>query len=322
MEPYYKNTLKAKTSSLELIEIEVLQGQKIVWPSTGVIQNNSLLYVLSGELLQPNKVALNRGGCIALNDLEALSEFRVSQSTRLLLITSPQNMNESNTPIHKMNPSSDARVQCGRAIALSIQKAETIHASEVDALLSTLNSRAPFEGDLLNRYTELYLSVLSELPLEPLRLSKSYCARICGHWTLSHEASAETFHGVIAFIAKLYNELFLPNCQVKLVQEAIELTLTNTTEKKTVQYISDKLFVNRTHLSERFKQLTGISLSAYITRVKMYGAMLLLLDNTLSLSDVLDILGYKDEQHFNNNFKKNMGYTPSEYVRRFNGFSK
>lgn len=322
MDHSYKNILRAKTDSLELIEIEVLQGQNIVWPNPNSGHSSSLLYVLSGQLIQPNNATLNRGGCIAFEDAKALGEFHVSESTKLLLITSPQNQQDNSESVYRMTQSSDLRTQSSQAIAKAIQNGEVVHDIDVDNLYQTLNSRAPFEGDLLNRYTELYLSVLTQLPLEPLRLSKSYCARICAHWTLSSGGSEQSFSGVIAFIAKLFNELFIPNCHVELVREAIYWTLTSTTEIKTVQYISDKLFVNRTHLSERFKRLTGISLSAYITRVKMYGAMLLLLDNSLSLTDVLDILGYKDEQHFNTKFKNNSGYSASEYIRKFGSFSK
>lgn len=318
-----KTIVKVKTPSLEVLELHYAQGSALELSTPLLETNDHVLYVVSGQIRLPDQRTKLSGDCITIESPMFLNECTsIEPSVLLLMITDKKSQQALQPFVTFEDSSNDPKAQLGKSIAQSICASTAIDSNSIAQLLQTLHIRAPFEGDMLNRFTELYLSILSELPLEPLRLNKAYCARICAHWTLNSIKPEKTFYEVIHFIFKLYNDLFLPQIQAPLVREAIFWTLNNTGENKTVQLIAEKLFVNRTHLSERFKKLTGISLSAFIIRVKMYGAMLLLIDDTLSFSDVLDILGYKDSSHFAQNFKKYVGYTPNEYVKMFHLFSK
>jgi len=77
--------------------------------------------------------------------------------------------------------------------------------------------------------------------------------------------------------------------------------------------VSDSLFMNKSYISEVFKQKTGLSFIEYLTIVKMERAKKLVGDGRLKAYEVAELLGFKDVEYFSRLFKKYTGITPSEY---------
>ena len=289
-------------------ELHVEKNQMIKLPSTHARSSKNVLVVLEGRLVHGEKqTMIEPGHYVVVAESDINQHMRALEQSKLLIIAAKPNKQKHQS----------ASGSTGKAIAKQILAGEPVEAHLIDALTDHLKKHDPFEGDLFNQYTDLFLSIISELPLEPLKLSKSYCARLSAKWVASGENVNQSINEVVQFIANVYKEVFLPHANIPIVREAVYWTLYNNGERKTVQYIAECLYTNRTHLSERFKQLGGISLSDYIHRVKMYGAMLLLIDDTLSASDVMEILGYKDESHFNRTFKAFSGITPNTFRKRY-----
>lgn len=289
-------------------ELLVEENQMIKMPSTHARASKKVLVVLEGKLIHSEKkTMIEPGRYVVAAESDINQHMRALEQSKLLIITSLTN-NQPHQSIHN---------SVGKAIANRILAGEPIEVQLIEALVETLKKHDPFEGDLFNQYADLFLNIFSELPLEPLKLSKTYCARLCAKWVVNELNVNQSINQAIHFIANVYQDVFLPHVKSTLVKEAVYWTLYNNGQKKTVQYIAECLFMNRTHLSERFKQLAGISLSNYILRVKMYGAMLLLIDDTLSPSDILEILGYKDDSHFIKMFKEFVGITPNEFRKRY-----
>lgn len=289
-------------------ELHVEKNQKIKLPSTHARSSKNVLVVLEGRLVHSEKqTMIEPGHYVVVAESDINQHMRALEQSRLLVIAALSSKQNYNSPGFSV----------GKEIAKRILAGEPVDALLIDALTEPLKKHDPFEGDLFNQYTDLFLSIMTELPLEPLKLSKSYCARLSAKWVASGEDVNQSINEVVHFIANVYKEFFLPHANIPLVREAVYWTLYNNGERKTVQYIAECLYTNRTYLSERFKQLTGMSLSNYIQRVKMYGAMLLLIDKSLKTPDIIEILGYKDEAHFLQSFKKFSGMTPVEYTRRF-----
>lgn len=70
-------------------------------------------------------------------------------------------------------------------------------------------------------------------------------------------------------------------------------------------------------LNSTFKEYEGETLISYLTRLRINYAANLLLCSNYSILDVSEQTGYNSLSHFNHTFKKTMGYTPSEYRRKF-----
>ncbi|MFD2613653.1 response regulator [Paenibacillus gansuensis] len=87
-------------------------------------------------------------------------------------------------------------------------------------------------------------------------------------------------------------------------------------EEITLQDIAGRFFLSREYISRRFKQEMGENLSDYIGRIRIDKAKLLLLNPNLKISQVSEMIGYKDEKYFSKVFKKMAGISPNEYRKK------
>ena len=68
-----------------------------------------------------------------------------------------------------------------------------------------------------------------------------------------------------------------------------------------------------------FKSNVGLSVFEYLNRIKVEFACKLLMDPELGIFDVCLDSGFNNLSHFNKQFRKEMGVTPTEYRKRFRG---
>lgn len=70
---------------------------------------------------------------------------------------------------------------------------------------------------------------------------------------------------------------------------------------------------NEKYLSSIFKKIKGIPLKQFIIQEKIELAKFKLCDTNDTISDISNSLGFNDSHHFMKSFKKNTGFTPTEY---------
>lgn len=87
-------------------------------------------------------------------------------------------------------------------------------------------------------------------------------------------------------------------------------------ESMDTEKLSRELHYSRAHLSRRFKEETGMTLTDYILTKKSEEAARLLAFTDKSLIAISDYLGFSSQSHFTRVFKKYIGMTPSEYRSR------
>ncbi|WP_342424018.1 response regulator [Paenibacillus sp. FSL E2-0178] len=81
-----------------------------------------------------------------------------------------------------------------------------------------------------------------------------------------------------------------------------------------VEEVSKQLYVQSRYLRKIFNQELGMGVSEYITEFRMQKAKELLVSGqNLRLADISQMVGYSDPGHFSKSFKKNTGFSPSEY---------
>ena len=87
------------------------------------------------------------------------------------------------------------------------------------------------------------------------------------------------------------------------------------TEDINVENISGKLFIPRGRLSKIFSKFAETDVNTYINslRVNMVNG---LLENGESITDAALASGFQSMRTFNNTYKKIMGITPSEYIKK------
>ncbi|CAH8714888.1 response regulator [Paenibacillus thiaminolyticus] len=81
----------------------------------------------------------------------------------------------------------------------------------------------------------------------------------------------------------------------------------------TLQHVASVVNVHPNHLSDKFKQETGMNYIEYVTQARIARACRLLQDGSALVSDTARMVGYEDLKYFSQLFKKHMGCTPSEY---------
>ena len=73
---------------------------------------------------------------------------------------------------------------------------------------------------------------------------------------------------------------------------------------------------SRSVLNARFKEHTGLTLIAYVTRLRMEYACTLLVSSDYPIIDVAEATSYDSLSHFNHTFKREIGMTPTEFRKR------
>ena len=114
-------------------------------------------------------------------------------------------------------------------------------------------------------------------------------------------------------VISLFERLECSTQESGIVSRVCKYVLDNIDEEISLKIVSDSLFMNKSHISEVFKQKTGISFIEYLTLVKMERARKLMTDGRLKTYEIAELLGFKDIEYFSKLFKKNTGLTPTEY---------
>lgn len=91
----------------------------------------------------------------------------------------------------------------------------------------------------------------------------------------------------------------------------------NLHEDASLNGLAQHLHLSPKYLSSRFKQVTGECFLDFLTRVRFERARELLLDSQRKVCEVAEAVGFGDTNYFSIAFKKNTGFTPTEFRKRY-----
>ncbi|NAS14034.1 helix-turn-helix domain-containing protein [Poritiphilus flavus] len=94
---------------------------------------------------------------------------------------------------------------------------------------------------------------------------------------------------------------------------ALKELLHYDTSKLSLNYLSKELQVHPVHISRVAPRYLSMSLGAYIRIEKLKKALPLLLDSTLTLTEISYQVGFSDQSHFNRVFKSHFNMNPGQY---------
>ena len=84
-------------------------------------------------------------------------------------------------------------------------------------------------------------------------------------------------------------------------------------EELSLAKVAKAVGISGNHLSEKFKQVTGVNFVDYVARTRFEKACDLLRNSNLRISEIAFAVGFQSLSQFNRVFKKRSGKSPTEY---------
>ncbi len=97
------------------------------------------------------------------------------------------------------------------------------------------------------------------------------------------------------------------------VNKVIEYFQYSYSKKITLDEVSRKFATNRTTLNSMFNKAYGVSAIAYLNKMRIENASLMLTNTAMPICDIAQRTGFADESYFSKAYKKMTGKTPTEY---------
>lgn len=126
-------------------------------------------------------------------------------------------------------------------------------------------------------------------------------------------ATLEKFHySYLALIDKEHSSIMHPT-----IKEALAYIDSHYTEQFSLDDLAVQLAMNKSYLSHLFAKETGINITDYLEKVRIYKAQSLLRETSSSIAHIAEMVGYTSQSYFSKAFKKSTGITPNTYRASF-----
>lgn len=135
------------------------------------------------------------------------------------------------------------------------------------------------------------------------------------------------FIELLFILARIYrspeeNKADIVNKSPEIVDKIILYLNSNYSKKITIPELCTLFNTNKTTIQEQFQSATGQSILAYLIALRVKLSTLMLKDTGLTISEIVERLGFSDSAHFNKTFKKLTGYSPNSYRKQFTWIAK
>lgn len=104
-----------------------------------------------------------------------------------------------------------------------------------------------------------------------------------------------------------------------IVKNALAYIEENYTKKLTLSEVAEKTYVSQWHLSKLLNRYVEQSFSDILNHIRIEHAKELLLDPSLRIGDISEMVGFLDLAHFSRVFKKQEGISANEYRNKVLG---
>ena len=101
----------------------------------------------------------------------------------------------------------------------------------------------------------------------------------------------------------------------RIVHEVSGYISANYSEDLSLSSLSHRFSVSESHLSRKFKDVSGMGLNEYITLVRVMNAERLLREGTHTITEVATLSGFNDSNYFSTVFKRIKGTTPLRFAK-------
>ena len=108
----------------------------------------------------------------------------------------------------------------------------------------------------------------------------------------------------------------LSTAKQNYISDVIMYIVGNLEEDLRVPTLAERFFVSRDKLCRDFQKVMQMSIGDFIIYVRLNTAKLLLRQKKLTVKEIAYRVGFENDIYFYSFFKKHLGLTPREYVRR------
>jgi AraC-like DNA-binding protein len=89
----------------------------------------------------------------------------------------------------------------------------------------------------------------------------------------------------------------------------------NLSKKLTVEECAERSGISRSYFSTMFKNEMGVAFSEFVNNLRIDKSKELLVNTSLSLAEIADMVGYSDQSYFTKKFLQITGVTPGQYKK-------
>jgi len=100
---------------------------------------------------------------------------------------------------------------------------------------------------------------------------------------------------------------------VDVIYRAIDYIRKNYMKKITLEEVASQVYLSPAYFSKVFKEEMNTNFNNYLNKIRIEMSKKLLLDDSLSLVDISNYVGYEDQSYFSKVFKKMVGISPGKY---------
>ena len=146
--------------------------------------------------------------------------------------------------------------------------------------------------------------------------------RILTKYFMDFKQNFETYDAFVRILSDLWASAWTEETAAAYspaVTEAVEILRKEYQRDLSLQEVADRLQLSAPYLSRIFKEETGESFKAYLTRMKLQKAKDLLANTDMPVQDIAAWVGYHDAKHFSVIFKKQFGVTAGTYRKMTEG---
>ena len=115
------------------------------------------------------------------------------------------------------------------------------------------------------------------------------------------------------FAAEVENATCRSRAQPVAIWKARNYIEEHSSEELSLTKVANVVKMNANHLSENFKQVTGMNFVEYVARTRFVNACDLLRNPKLRISEIAFAAGFQSLSQFNRIFKRFSGKSPTQY---------
>jgi AraC-like DNA-binding protein/ligand-binding sensor protein len=161
-----------------------------------------------------------------------------------------------------------------------------------------------------------YLMALAQLPVIDAKSIPQHQESLRAVVALAHHlCSSGSIRADIYKTKKLKLPYLDPEEVPYIVKETMRYATAHLHESFIVKDLATHLRCHPDFLSRKFKQYTGLELSAYLLQIRIARAKQLLDNPKIGIEDAAEQSGFSDRGHFSKVFRRLTGQTPGEYKR-------
>ena len=134
------------------------------------------------------------------------------------------------------------------------------------------------------------------------------------------QKNKEDYLSLILKEASLFVEI--SNCvnskrlgDVTYIKKANAFILENYTKKILIEDIAEHVNISKSYLEHQYKKYMGQSILSFINLLRIQRAEKLLLTSSKPISEIAILVGYKDKNQLNYEFKKKTGMSPRDFKK-------